>query len=134
VNTLPSTSKSQAVYRQALLIDFKASRHHPTLSVDEIFDTADEKLLHDLGEDRRIERKPASIHCKELGEYISMWANTSPDGGLIVIGMGDGGTPSGLTQQGAKRWNDLEKAHEIYAPDARVDSKRVPIHDALGQQ
>ena len=134
MNTLRSTSKSQVVYRQALLIDFKASRHQPTLSVDEIFDTADEKLLRELGEDRRIERKPPSIHCKELGEYISMWANTSPDGGLIVIGMDDGGTPSGLTQQGAKRWNDLEKAHEIYAPDARVDSKRVPIYNALGQQ
>jgi ATP-dependent DNA helicase RecG len=131
---LPSTSKSQGVYKQTLLIDFASDRHHPTLTADEIFDTADEKLLRELGEDRRIERKPASIHCKELGEYISMWANTSPEGGLIVIGMADAGTPSGLSQQGAKRWNDLEKAHDIYASDARVESKRIPVQDALGQK
>ena len=132
MNTLHESSKSQASGGQQLLIDFVDWRNHPTLTADEIFDLASESLLKQLAEDRRLERKPANIHCKELAEYISMWANTSPDGGLVVIGMGDG-TPWGLSQQGPKRWNDLEKAHETYAPDARVDSKRVTIHDKHGR-
>ena len=55
------------------------------LTPDEIYDRA-EQLIPLLQEDRRIERKPGGIHKEPLGEYFSMWANTSPDGGLIALG------------------------------------------------
>lgn len=61
------------------------------LTVEEIYDRASVDLFHRLKEDRRIERKPTGIHSQSLGEYFSMWANTAPDGGLVVIGMEDGG-------------------------------------------
>ena len=58
------------------------------LSADEIFQGADHALLTMLREDRRIERKPANTHGRVLGEYFSMWANTSPEGGLNHLGNG----------------------------------------------
>jgi ATP-dependent DNA helicase RecG len=59
------------------------------MTVEEIYDHASVELFRRLREDRRIERKLAGIHSDFLGEYFSMWANTAPDGGLIVIGMED---------------------------------------------
>ena len=62
-------------------------KHSALLSPDEIYELVDQDLLGRLKEDRRLERKPAGIHGKELGDYFSMWANTVPDGGLLVVGM-----------------------------------------------
>jgi ATP-dependent DNA helicase RecG len=129
----PPISKSDFVEQQQLLIDFNDSKHNPTLSVVEIFDIADEKLLRQLAEDRRIERKPPTYHCKELGEYISMWANTGPHGGLIVVGMNDDGTIVGLNKEESKKINDFEKSHEVYAPDARMESKRIRVKNLQGE-
>jgi ATP-dependent DNA helicase RecG len=65
------------------------------LSVDEIYHKADGRMLVELKEDRRIERKPAKIHARELGEYFSMWANTAPDGGIMALGVENDGAFSG---------------------------------------
>jgi len=48
----------------------------PLLSVDEIYNNANQSLLQTLKEDRRIERKPAGTHAEVLGVYFTMWANT----------------------------------------------------------
>ncbi len=54
-----------------------------------------------------------------------MWANTAPDGGLVVIGMEDGGGVGGCSKLSQKELNRLEKTGMEYCPDARFDSKRV---------
>ena len=54
---------------------------------DEIYEMADEVLLRKMFEDVRFEMKCNAIHCKEVGEYFSMWANTSPSGGLLLVGI-----------------------------------------------
>jgi ATP-dependent DNA helicase RecG len=95
------------------------------LTVEEIYDRASSDLFKRLKEDRRIERKPTGIHSQSLGEYFSMWANTAPDGGLVVVGMEDGGTVAGCSQLSQKELNRLEKTGMEYCPDARFDSKRV---------
>lgn len=102
-------------------------KHSAILSPSEIYDAVDQDLLSRLHEDRRLERKPAGFHTKELGEYFSMWANTPPEGGLIVIGMEDDGRFSGCHNLTSKQINALEKSSYIYAPDARVDSKRISV-------
>jgi ATP-dependent DNA helicase RecG len=102
-------------------------RHYALLSPSEIYEAVDEKLLRKLAEDRRIERKSPRIHGKDLGEYFSMWANTVPDGGLIVIGMDNDGQFSGCHDIGSDHLNKLEKAWYTYCPDARVESKRVGV-------
>jgi ATP-dependent DNA helicase RecG len=97
------------------------------LSVDEIYANASVALFRRLREDRRVERKQAAIHPDALGEYFSMWANTAPDGGLIVIGMEDGdqGLVSGCTRLSNHQLNRLEGARIAYCADSRSESKRL---------
>lgn len=105
----------------------------PLLTVDEIYDRASADLLKALGEeDRRFERKSASVSAEALGDYFSMWANTDPDGGIIVIGMEDNCQISGC--QNAKGLNRLESARMTYCPDSRSESKRIPaVNDRDGK-
>ena len=104
------------------------------MTPEEIYDASGAEQLQRLKEDRRIERKPANIHPRALGEYFSMWANTSPDGGLLVLGMEDNGAISGcggLSQDGL---NDLERAGRIHCPDARYKTRRVPATRSNGKE
>ena len=102
-------------------------RHSALLSPDEIYEGVNSELLRSLSEDRRIERKPAGIHDLALGEYLSMWSNTVPDGGIIVVGMEDGGKISGCHRLHINKLNELEKAPRRLCPEARVESKRVEV-------
>jgi ATP-dependent DNA helicase RecG len=67
------------------------------------------------------------IQPRSVGDYVSMWANTSPDGGLIVIGVSKDKTFEGCLSLGINRLNELEKAAEIYCPDATYYTKRIDI-------
>lgn len=102
------------------------------LSPDEVFDAIDEAMLVALNEDRRIERKPAGYHLKELAKYISMWANTAPEGGIIIVGMEDSKTLTGCHKLTQDRINELEKAAYNFVPDAKVQTKRVEIRAVDG--
>jgi hypothetical protein len=97
------------------------------LTPDEIYQRVDAELLSRLKEDRRIERKPAGIHAAELGEYLSMWANTVPHGGLVIVGQANDGEFLGCSGLDQNRINEVEKAAEWHCPQARIDSKRVPV-------
>ena len=55
-------------------------KHIALLSPDEIYTQIDEKLLIELKEDKRIERKPPSFSPKDIGDYLCMWANTPQKG------------------------------------------------------
>lgn len=103
------------------------------LSPDDIFSKADEDLLRRLAEDRRIERKPPAFTGSRLGEYICMWANTSPDGGLIVSGMADKGGFIGCASLSPRQINNLEKVPHEFCPDAKVVTKRVPVKNLQGE-
>ncbi|HVS03216.1 MAG TPA: ATP-binding protein [Thermoanaerobaculia bacterium] len=96
------------------------------LTPADIYEAASEKLLLLLSEDRRLERKPASITPRALGDYLCMWANT-PSGGLIVAGQENDGTFSGCSRLTSDRRNNLERSGDIYCPDARLECKRVPV-------
>ena len=102
-------------------------KHIALLSPDEIYEQVDEELLVKLKEDRRIERKPPSFSPKDVGDYVCMWANTPPEGGILVLGIENDSLFSGCHELGQDRLNSVEKCHYTYCPDARVESKRVPI-------
>ena len=95
------------------------------MTVDEIYERASPELFQKLKEDRRIERKPATIHADSLAPYFSMWANTQPDGGIIVMGMENDGSISGCERLSTGQVNRLEKTRMEYCPEARCTSKRV---------
>jgi ATP-dependent DNA helicase RecG len=113
-----------------LAFEFPTVKDTRLLTVSEIFETATQSLLERLAEDkedRRIERKPARTHAQPLGEYFSMYANTSPEGGIIVLGQENDGTLSGCLKVSQNQINDLEKAGDIYCPDSRFEIKRVNV-------
>jgi hypothetical protein len=89
------------------------------LTVEEIYDRVSVDLLQRLKEDRRIERKPAGMHSQSLGEYFSMWANTAPDGGIVVIGMEDGGAVGVCLNLSQKELNRIVWVPEILARQFR---------------
>ncbi len=115
-----------------LMLDFE-SKPEQLLSPDEIFEQADEHLLQRLAEDRRIERKPATFSARNLGQYICMWANTAPDGGLIVLGMADKGAFDGCRTLSVKQVNSIDKSAHDYCPEAMIATKRVPVRNREGQ-
>jgi len=106
------------------------------LSPDEIYDHADETLIRRLAEDKRIERKPHALQARHIAEYVCMWANTRHDGGLIVLGQGDGGDFDGCNQMSAEQINEAEKACHTFCPDAdcvAASPKRIPVVNKDGQ-
>lgn len=62
-----------------------------------------------------------------------MWANTPPDGGLLVMGMCDDGTWEGCLKLEQAALNRLENPQEN-CPDAICDTKRIPIVRSDGTQ
>jgi ATP-dependent DNA helicase RecG len=57
---------------------------------DDIFGAAIKdgaSVLAEFPEDNRIEWKSAKYPARDLADYLSMWANTQPFGGLIAIGI-----------------------------------------------
>ena len=111
------------------------NRLRQLLDPDEIYQNADESLLVALEEDRRIERKVAGFSGESLGPYFSMWANTTPEGGIIVSGQRDssnGGGFEGCSKLSPQMLNRLELCGHNYCGDAKYESRRVCVKNLKG--
>jgi ATP-dependent DNA helicase RecG len=104
------------------------------MSPDEILERADESFIPRCSEDHRIERKSTSYSGDKLGDYVCMWANTSPDGGLIAYGVLDDGTIEGCKHLSQEQLNRLEKVGYTYCPDANVEIRRISVHNKKGDE
>lgn len=102
-------------------------------SVDELYDGMSEQVAVDAEEDNRIERKSATYRAKELGDYFSMWANTPPEGGIILLGVENDGRITGCNRVEVPHLNDLLRAGDVFAPEARVQAKRVNVINVKGE-
>lgn len=102
------------------------------LSPDELFQGEDSTLLLRTPEDRRVEWKSPSYQPRALGDYFSMWANTAPDGGLVVLGIENDGAVTGCKKLNQMRINELERAGDTFCPEARYDTKRLEVQNAQG--
>lgn len=103
------------------------------LSAHEAFAHANEQMLDRLIENSVMERKSGKVKPSVLSEYFSMWSNTSPHGGLLIIGVEDDGTKTGLLSLSHSQIADIELAGPNLCPDARYEQKRVNIKNARGQ-
>jgi ATP-dependent DNA helicase RecG len=119
---------------QQLGFDFDRSNEKPIRlwNADELFDGMSGTVAVDAEEDHRIERKSASYKARELGDYFSMWANTAPDGGIILIGVENDGGITGCSRVDVSQVNDLQRAGHVYACDARSQCKAVNVTNAKG--
>jgi ATP-dependent DNA helicase RecG len=106
-------------------LDFEAQPH--LVAADDLYQHATQYILFKFKEDRRVERKPASYPPRALGDYFSMFANTVPEGGLIVLGMENDGAFSGCSGVGQNHINDLERTGNVHCPDARYEIKRIAV-------
>jgi len=105
----------------------------PYLTPDEIFDRADANTLRSLKEDERVERKAPKLQGEPLGEYFSMWANTSPDGGVIISGISNIGEFIGCSSLNTGTLNRLKRTGDVFCPDARYEVKEVKVTNATGK-
>ncbi len=118
-----------------LQLSFSFETPSALLTPSDIFQLSGAHLLArlKLKEDRRIERKSPGIQPRTLGEYISMWSNTAPDGGLIIVGIEDKtGAFIGCHTLSQDQINEREKASFIFCSEAKTESKRVPVVAADG--
>ncbi len=106
----------------------------PLMTPDEIYLSINQDLLKRLEEDRRIERKSAGIHASALGDYFSVWANSAPDGGVIVVGIENDGVISGCSSLSTSQLNELERTGQVYCPEARYACKRIAVLNAAGRR
>lgn len=104
------------------------------MSVDDLYRLADQQLLSLLLEDERFERKRAQIQPNQLGEWICMWANETPNGGLIGIGIENDGRFTGCDWLDQNQLNRLLQAGHTYVPQARLVHKYVEITNDRGQR
>lgn len=84
-------------------------------------------------EDDRIEWKSARYETRKLGDYFSMWANTQPSGGNIIVGVENDGTITGCKSVGPQKISDLESVGPDHCPDARYDVRKIGVTLADGK-
>lgn len=98
----------------------------------EIYERLNADNVRQFVEDRRVEHKSIGVQPKALAEYLSMWSNTQPYGGLIIVGINDDGEVGGCKAMAHSHKNDLENLTHL-CPDARWASKSVAVKNAGGE-
>jgi len=103
-------------------------------SVEEVFQAANQHILQKFKEDRRLDWKSSRIQPGALAESISMFANTAPDGGVIVVGIENDGKIAGCVSVGHARLNAIEQASRDFCPEARSNTRRMGVVNSAGEQ
>ncbi|WP_112402750.1 RNA-binding domain-containing protein [Agrobacterium tumefaciens] len=93
---------------------------------DDIYLKCDADTIALFKEDNRVERKSAKIKQKDLADYLSMWANTQPSGGIVFIGVEDNGRISGCKGIHQNHINEIHTVGRL-CPDARFEFKNVAV-------
>jgi ATP-dependent DNA helicase RecG len=99
---------------------------------DDIYLTCDEDTVRRFKEDNRVERKSVRIKQRDLADYLSMWANTQPHGGIVFIGVENDGKLSGCKNASQEHINELHTVSRMCS-DARIEFKNVAIQNDKGE-
>ncbi len=91
--------------------------------IKKLYKKPDLKTFIQKTEDQNFEKKSAKINPKDLAEYFSAFANSSIEGGLIVVGIKNDTKVVGLQSIGTKRKNKLEQAPKDFCPNAQIEYK-----------
>jgi ATP-dependent DNA helicase RecG len=99
---------------------------------DDIFESCTAETIQRFKEDHRVERKPGSIKQNALSDYVSMWANTQPHGGVTLLGVADNGRIIGCKHLHENQLNDIRTVRRLCL-DAKIEFKRVAVKNAKGE-
>lgn len=120
---------------EQLIIEFSAppSELWQLWTPDDIYNNAKDEVIRAFSEDNRVERKPCGMHAEQLAQWVCMYANTQPHGGIVFVGVENDGTVSGCRTLTTQEINKFEKLKN-YCADARYEFKKVSIkNDNDGQ-
>lgn len=92
-----------------------------------------EKLLSTV-ENQNFERKTAYIQEKDLAAEFSAFANSSVEGGLVVLGVEKDKNVVGINIVGQEKINKLIQAQRTFCPLAKVEYKEILITNNKGQE
>lgn len=92
-----------------------------------------EKLLSTV-ENQNFERKTAYIQPKDLAAEFSAFANSSVEGGLIVLGIEKDKNLVGINVVGQTKINKLIQAQHVFCPLAKVNHKEISIVNIRGEK
>lgn len=115
-----------------LTLTFPPARTPDNVTPDELYERPSVDLIKGISEGSRFEFKSASYAQKDLAEYFAMWANTPPEGGLVIVGIAKDGSWEGCKHVGPQKINRLEKSGYDYCPDARTDVLRFDFNKEDG--
>lgn len=99
---------------------------------DDIFLSCTEATIRSFKEDHRVERKSIRVKPNALADYLSMWANTQPAGGVVFLGVEDDGKISGCANASTNHINDI-RGVQRWCPDARIEFQDVAVTDDSGR-
>jgi len=85
-------------------------------------------------ENQNYERKSALIQPKALAAEFSAFANSSVEGGLVVLGIEKDEEVIGINSVGQDKINKLIQAQRVFCSDARVEHKEFPIVNSKGSK
>lgn len=91
-----------------------------------------EKLVSTV-ENQNFERKTAYIQEKDLAAEFSAFANSSVEGGLVVLGIEKDKNVVGINIVGQEKINKLIQAQRTFCPLAEVEYKEISITNNKGQ-
>lgn len=100
---------------------------------DDIYLRCDADTVALFREDNRVERKSAKIKQKDLADYLSMWANTQPSGGIVFIGIEDSGRITGCKSIHQNQVNEIHTVGRL-CPDARIEFKKVLVSNEKNEE
>ena len=85
-------------------------------------------------ENPNFERKTAFIQEKELAAEFSAFANSSVEGGLVVLGIEKDKSLIGINIVGQEKINKLIQAQRTFCPLAKVEYKEISITNNKRQE
>lgn len=85
-------------------------------------------------EDQNFEKKSSRIQPKDLAAEFSAFANSSVEGGLVVLGIEKDKNVVGMNIVSQEKINKLVQAQRTFCPLVKVEYKKISITNNKGQQ
>lgn len=127
-----SAKSEMSEFQQSFEFSFPEPSLPQLWTPDDIFESCDADTIERFREDHRVERKRVTVSQSDLADYLSMWANTQPSGGVVFIGVADDGKIHGCKLSETEHINDL-RAVRKRCTDARIEFKDVAVKNHKGE-
>lgn len=133
----PEFSRVEGIYGRPALPASKAAVTASSIAArlwtpDDIYDSISAAVVERFREDVRVERKSSKAEAKDVAEYLSVFANTQPSGGVVFIGVENDGRISGCKSISHERVQSYYKIGN-YCDDARYEIKKSPVQNSSGE-